>query len=655
MRSGRPHWLQVGGATKTPGVIVSFDTETEPQTRDGTEYLTLRCWDAIVRHRPPGAVRGGQTMHWDGEQAGELADVLVAAAGVNGEAWAFAHNAGFDLTVTSLPMVLADRGWKPVFVNLGDETCVFVLESDAGRLVITDTWSWLRCSLATAAKDVGMRKVKLPDDDDTLAAWHRRCKHDVEILDRLLEELLAWWDTQQLGSFAVTGASCGWRAMRSMIPAKSILVGAQPPRTQLERDAIFGGRKEVWQVGRIQGRNIEDWDLAAAHLTTVAHLPMPTRPLRPGRLTASLDALAPPDGLGGIFRVEVVTRTPCCPVRAGDEVWWPVGRFRTTLTSPELAGVLEQADRVRVLGGEWYWLDDALKGWAQWCAELQAQHDTVVPRVAKRVAKSWGRAVPGRFALRTSELIGERPATHLGWKLETGHDLDTGEELEIITYGGVERVYRRDQDGADVNPAILAYVEGYVRRAMGQTIAAREPALLLQCNTDGWWEIRAGRSGEDPAGAVPAPYRAVRKATSRDVTVYGPNHLSSKDDRRLAGVPKDAAQRLDGAFVWQDWPGLRWQLQFSRPGEYLRPGRELLLADHYCRRWVLKTGETVPVTMSWSRASGNVLEPWSRTADRRSGDELAEWQVQALQPLADVLEPWQPPARPPLERLPGRR
>lgn len=651
----KAHWLRPGGRTTTPRVVVPFDTETQYEIRAGSEVLTLRCWDAIIRHRPAGGAGAGHVDHWDGETPLELAQTLQAASQLTGEAWCFAHNAGFDLTVTSLPMVLQELGWEPDFVNIGDETCVFALKREGAKLLITDTWSWLRCSLETAAKDVGMRKTKLPDQDDSLAAWHHRCHHDVQILDRLLVQLLDWWDEADVGSFGVTGASCGWRTLRARLPEKAVLVGAEQPRTRLEREAIFGGRKEVWQVGRLRGRWVEDWDLAAAHLTTMAALPLPAHPIRAERWSPPPRPQAPPAGLGAVCTVEITTQVPCAPLRAGEEVWWPVGTFRTVLTTPELAQVLKDADKVVILTAQWYQLTDAMQDWGRWCLGLQATQDSEVPRVVKRVAKGWGRAVPGRFALKTSKLIREAPATHLGWALEPGYDLDTGDSLETVTYGGIARTYRKDQDGSDVSPVVLAFVEGYVRAAMAEIIRSRPAGELLQCNTDGWWEIRPGRTSSDAAGSVPAPYRAVRKAVTRDVTVMGPNHMDAAGDRRLAGVPKDAQQSLDGSYMWQDWPGLRWQLQFSRPGEYLRPGREMRLADHYCRRWVLTTGETVPVTSRLSAGGVTDLEPWSRTADRRPGDELARWQVPALQELADVDTPWAYAADGPCLHLPGRR
>lgn len=636
-------------------MVVCFDTETVSERRGGDEVLTLRCWDAIVRDRGGGPGGPAATVAHSGEAAANLAAVIEAAADFAGECWAFAHNVGFDLTVTSLPMVLDGRGWATDFVSIGDEACVFVLKRERSKVVITDSWSWLRSPLAAAARDVGMRQGRRPDESGSLAAWHRRCAHDVAILDRLIGELLDWWDRAKLGGFGITGAACGWRSLRAHATPRSVLVGPEGERTAFERAALYSGRREVWQVGEVRHRWVADYDLAAAHLTTVAHLPLPSVPIRGGRIGLVADPLAPPNGIGTLCEVDITTDVPCAPCKVDGDVWWPVGRFRAVLSSPELAEVVKVAERVDVLQARWYRLTDALAPWGRWCLDLLDTADPTVPAVVKRVAKGWGRSVPGRFALRVATLTGERPATHLGWSLRSGVDLDSGEAIESLSWGGVERTFRKDQDGADTSPVVLAFVEGYLRAAMAVTLASRDPARLLQCNTDGWWEVcRDGREGP-PTRAAPVPYTVVRRAHERGVNVIGPNHMVTAGERRLSGVPAGAARDVDGRFSWRDWPGLRWQLEFSRPGEYVRPGRSMTLQPHYCRRWVLENGETVPARVA-PRADGTpALAPWSLTPGRYRGDVLASVQVPALAALCDdacaVAAPPRPAA---LHRL-GRR
>lgn len=629
----RPHWLAPAGRTKTPQLIVSFDTETVSVARGGDEVLTLRCWDAIARHRNYHATNPDVVTAHAGESAAQLANLLEAHADILGECWAFAHNLGFDLTVTSLPMVLCERGWETDFVSLGDEATVFVLKRAGCKLVITDSWSWLRSPLAAAARDVSMRAGILPRNGATLVDWHRRCAHDVRILDALLAALIDWWDGHELGAFGVTGAACGWRSLRAHLPPKAVLVGPDGDRSVFERRALYSGRKEVWQVGEVKRRWVADYDLVAAHLTTVASHPLPVVPLDARRVGLVADPLSPPEGVGTICEVEISTDEPCAPVKVDGDVWWPTGTFRTVLSSPELAEVRKVARSVDVLHTRWYRLGEALQPWARWCLDLLDPESADVPAVVRRVAKGWGRSVPGRFALRVSNLIGERPGTHLGWSVSNGVDLGTGEAIESVTWGGVERTYRKDQDGGDVFPAVLAFVEGYVRAAMAQTLAGRDPSRLLQCNTDGWWEVCLdGRETVHPWEA-PEPYRITRRAHERGVNIIGPNHVETPGERRLSGVPKDARPDDTGGFTWQDWPGLRWQLEYSRPGEYVRPKRGMRLQPHYCRRWVLDDGETVPAEAAVDPAGATVLLPWPQTSGRQHSDVLGKVQVPVLAAL----------------------
>lgn len=616
--------------------MVCFDTETVSRHTGETEVMTLRCWAAVLRDRTLPAGTRQAVQCFDGTGAGELADVLELAASLHGEAWALAHNVGFDLAVTMLPDILCGRGWRPTFVNIGDESCVFTLAKDGGRLVVADSWSWLRCSLRQAAREAGLRKPRLPGRDSDLAQWQARCAADVRILDQLMDAFADWWDRLPAGRLSVTSASCGWQTLRARTLPGRVLVGPDETRTPMQRDAIHGGRKEVWQVGEITGRWVEDWDITAAHLTTMAKLPLPCRPLPRARLGKRLDPLSPPDGVGSICRLIVDTRQVCAPCRVDGDVWWTVGRFETTVTSAELPLVLDLADRVRLVAYQLHELTMDLEPWGRWCLELLADQTGATPAVVRRVAKGWGRSVPGRFALRTRSLIGQRPATRPGWHIETGHDLATGQPIEVVSINGIESTYRLDTDGRDINPAVLAFVEGHVRHALGRALSARDPARLVQCNTDGWWEERHPSGWPVPAAVTPQPYRVVRKAVTNRVGVRGANHVEAPGDRRLAGIPADARAADDGRFEWRDWPTLRWQLQNSNPGEYVRPARAGVLDPHYCRRWVLDTGRTLPVSSTWTARTGNRLLGWSVCPGRQPSDVLHGHQVPVLRALSGL-------------------
>lgn len=628
------HWLREPGATSTPQRVATLTTETTSGDSASSRQLRLRCWALIVRDRQTGSPEQSWTVTETGETPVDLAGAVTGLALASGDLWVWVGTAGVDLTVTMLPHTLCEAGWTPSWVQLGDETCVLRFKLGGVGLTITDTWSWLHGDPATVARGNGRRVVKDPDTNAPLSRWLAHCTRRAEVLDELMGQVLDWHDEHGSGKFAPTGGGNGWGTLRARVPSRSVLVGSDPDRTPVERQALYGGRREVFRVGRFRVGRVDDWDIARAHLTTMRDLPLPTRPVGRSKLTAGLSPIDPPDGLGCLIEATVTTDRPCCPVRIAGDVWWPTGTMRTTLTTPELRYVLSVASKVQLHTSRWYELTDDLSAWAEWCGQLEAGQIPGTPAVMRRVAKGWSRSVPGRFALRTSQLAGERPASEPDWTFATGHDLQTGAVMDVVTWGGIEHTFLKDRDGPDCLPIVLAWIEGHVRAALGRTIDSRELGSVLQCNTDGWWELRQPKAHPLHEPVAPEPYTLVRKATSTDVEVIGPCQVTTPAERRIAGVPPTATVDLDGRYKWVDSPGLRYQLEHSRRGVFTMPRREMQLANHYCRRWVLSSGWTVPPACEWTAPAGNRLLPWALTPLRPSGAQLASWQVPGLAELA---------------------
>lgn len=634
----RRHYLKTTKSDWTPDVVAYFDTETRERHDGDNLSLTLRCWvlQAHIRHDafpelPRVWTRTGTT-------AAELAEMVSGAAEQVRHLWAIAHNVSFDLAVTELPPLLVAMGWHLDGCSVASDSSWWAFRRDGCTITLADSWSWLTCSLETAARDIGKRKVRLPDNDASLRSWLRRCRGDVELLATLMNTVFDWWDAQRIGRIGLTGASSGWAAMRRMLPRKRLVVGAEPGRTEFERQALYGGRRQVFRVGEIKGTTTADYDFQTAYLRIAAHLPLPERCL------GHFDTL-PPDVQPGrmhardvIARCRVTAIEPVTPCRIGGDVWWASGTTEAILCGPEIAWAEDNGAKVEVLDGWLYLTGKALMPWGVWCLEiLHAAHGTVPPPV-QRMAKGWARSVVGRFASHTSRIAYDRQATRPGWHLETGQQLGTGRPLDVLTIGGRELTIYHDLDAQDTFPAITAFVESHCRVALARMMQARDPRRLLQCNTDGWWEERAVRSSAYEVADVPYPHIVVRKQLAREVLILGPDHLTNHVWRRMAGVPADAERDESGRFRWHDWPSLRYQLENSPQGVYTRPPRSLSLQRHYARCWVLTSGETVPVTVRWTPDGGNEVLPWSATVGRLEGDRLATWQDPRLEPLADATE-----------------
>lgn len=605
----RPHYLSPNEKVGSPDCLAVFDCESAWTTEDRLEVHRPRLWAAmcIIRH---GAEQGRPRIRrLVGDSMAELGDAVDQWARERRETWLYAHNVGFDLAISGLPLHLIERGWTAVDYWIGPEITWMVLKADGHRLVVTDSFSWLPASLYEIGSWVGRRKRRLPGNDAPLEEWGKRVLRDCEVLATALLTVMDWWDDHELGAWSITGASCGWHAARHMFPHRALVVGPDPERTPLERAAIYGGRREAFVAGRVTCRLAVDWDFRQAHATVAATTPLPVSPGRRFGPGLDLAPLLESGSIGTVARVVVTTETPCVPVRHAGEVWWPTGTFETVLCTPELRLLYDLGGRAEVLEAWTYRLGTPLVGWARWVLAVDAGRVPDTPEVCRKVVKTWGRSVIGKFAQRTTRELAQRPATRTGWHFERGRLEEGGAEVDIVTLGGVERFTARDVDGRDAFPAVFAFVESHTRAALTRLVLSRPPGRVLQCDTDGYLE-RLGWSDlvEAPAD-VPAPFHLLEKGRYRKVRVISAQHLEWSGGRRMAGVSRHAAELGDDTFAWHDWPGLRWQLQHSRPGTYVRTPRVVHLHLNQVRRWVLADGSTLPVTMTRGVDGANTILP----------------------------------------------
>src|ERR1019366_8458951 len=179
-----PHWLSTNEKVWSPDNLVVFDTETRWKTGEKAELHAGRCWAAslTLRHSPLNWPDGRADVN--GTDFDQLAEVVDEWAGWSKETWCFAHNLGFDITISALPVRLERYGWTVADFWLGDESTWLVLKRKGHKLVLTDSWSWLHTTLAEIARTMRWRKLKLPKNDSDDSYWLAPRRVDPEILPK---------------------------------------------------------------------------------------------------------------------------------------------------------------------------------------------------------------------------------------------------------------------------------------------------------------------------------------------------------------------------------------------------------------------------------------------------------------------------------------
>ena len=649
------HWLRGNASEWTPANVAFFDTETVSCTQGDRQTLSLRLWVAGVVNRKSGTASSLSVRTAHGTDRASLAGWLDGATTGHQTTWCYAHNLGFDLTVSRLPDYLHRLGWQMTGWQFAGRNVGGRMAKRSKRLTLADSVSLLPHNLGEVGRAVGRLKAPMPPAEAPQEDWLAYCTQDVLVLAQAVLELMDWWDGQRLGHWTQSGPALGWNAWRHRAGDGAILVNHDPPGPEADRPAIYGGRRDVTRVGEVAGGPFALVDFSNAYLTVAANCLLPTR--RRGFYDRMGPVLEKPtlNAVGALAHCEVNTPVPAYPYRTAHGVFYPTGQFETVLTSPEIQAAREAGHLVHIGRG---WLHDLgypLSEWAEWCLALLRSDDDSTAPVVKMMAKQWGRSVVGKFAARSSRVEDFGPALWPSWHLErgsTGPDHRPAAEVHIA---GRHWRYLFDQEGENAYPAVLAWVEAYTRVALNRMLQALGEDLWVCCDTDGcvldltqarsWLRSQGLGLGRirGPLTVAEAVCDAVRdacwplvprvKVLSETLTVSGPQHYAGDTFERAAGRPGKPEVDADGSLHWWRWPRVGWQMTNGSRDGFVRVEGKWTAPTQLAHRWVLEDGSTVPVRATVGEFGESRLSPWQSMLESMGENRLHRSQSTALNGL----------------------
>ena len=629
------HYLRPNHTSWTPPSVFSFDTETKTKLDGTSEVMTMRVWCArFTDRRAPKRITPIDDIQ-DGMFGDELSIWLHRLCKQRRTIWGYAHNLGFDICTSDLIDNMIRLGWAVTEFAVNSSAPFVRLRHKDSSLTLSDSWSWFGTSLDKVADELGMRKPPLPRPGDDLEAWQHRCRQDTEILHKAMLTLMDWWETNDLGRWNITGSASGWNAMRHIPSPQRILIRPDDGECDHDRMAIYGGRRQVWQSGNRQYGSYTEMDLEKAYTTVCRSLPLPTgRQARFASLPLDhkwLDCKR----WGVIASVRIRTDIAAVPIRVFNSVWYPVGEFSTVLAGPDIKECRDTGKLISVGAGWLHQMGYALRPWATWCLDSLRDDNTAVPGVAKLVHRQWARSAIGKWAQRGFEVIPIGPAPNTGWDYEEAWHHGKGVPAGIVDFAGSRYQVAAVNQSDNAYPAILAFVESYVRVALGRCIASTGDKHMLACDTDGYICDAVGADNADIANQAIAPLRVRPKRHFRRVKIIGPQHLELDDTRRRSGIAGSAEMGPDGKLYAHTWPKYAWQLANGRKGAYVRPQQTYRLAATYAPGWVLSDGSVVPIEMALGPDGANTVLPFTSTRYARSGLALGPHQNRHLRGLWD--------------------
>lgn len=589
------HWVKENATSRIPGRWVWLDTEATQTLVSGVQVQQWRCgvtcfdsWESHAKHwvkprwvyhlKPEGLWR-----YVDSETRKGTRTIVAA------------HNMGYDVRISDALHWLPALGWVLERWQVRDRSCVLRWRRDDRSLWLIDSVGWLSTSLEKVGGMIDTPKELLPEWTAPDGEWWRRCETDVAILRTAMLECLDWVRNSSLGNWQATAGSMAWANWRHCHYTDRVLVHDNDTAREAERSAAYSGRCEAWRHGDLDGAGWAEWDLPLAYarcaLDTAVPTILRTHVVRPTwKYVGARGTKA-----RWLCRAEITTEQPTLPVRADNRIYWPVGTFDGWYWDVELEMARDAGADVRLIEGWRYIAQPALAQWAAWIINVVENDDAGYSPIQRLVAKSWARALIGRFGTRYPQWEDWGPATQPEATLGVLIQAETGKVGRVLSLGGKDFAWLDEVDGMETAPAIMSAIMAECRVRLWAIMNAAGLDHIVYCDTDSVIVDMIGAGNLRKWVAEGNGWGIREKRSWATLAVMGPRQLVVGGTPRLAGVSKRAERTGPDTWAGERWEGLEAAVQAGRADRVIVRPTEWKLGGTDRRREHLVDGGTAPL------------------------------------------------------------
>lgn len=479
----RPHLLSSNKRQSFPTDILVFDTETDPIPISATETKHVLDFGWLLSQRQ--RTKGVWTKHdWARfTTAEEFWDLVERRLHGHTRLDIFCHNAAFDLPVVDAFNLLKTRGWTLQTAIVDSPPTICIWRKNKQTIRVVDTLNIWRMSLAEIGKNVRLKKFSLEESKNRPARFNAYCRRDVRILWKALH---AWWrflQSHNLGSFAPTLASQALRAYRYRFLSHPIYIDDNEKACALARQALHGGRTEAWRIGTYDG-TFYQLDVNSMYPFVMQREEYPNKLM-------SVYTLLPLDHLQSLLPkyqaiadVTVETPEPVYSTIHEDRLIFPTGRFRCSLTTPELMygfehGYIKDLHQVAL-----YEHAPIFRAFVDECYALRMHAKSHGDTVTTWQIKILMNSLYGKFAQRGN--VFEHVDTTDSDEIKSWTEIDavTGKIYKWRQFGGCIQQRTEQKEAHDSHPAIAAHVTAYARMYLWRLIQTAGPESVYYMDTD---------------------------------------------------------------------------------------------------------------------------------------------------------------------------
>ena len=563
----KPHILKSEKTLAIPRHIIFFDTETR-QDKVGEYSITQRFrlgW-ACYYQRAYG--RHSEKTDWFYfDTITSFWDFVFAHTAPKQKLWLIARNLTFDFTVLKGWKHLRREGYKLKFFHNQGTCNIISVRIKSNSIVFLDSMNWFVESLEKTGERIGIPKMKIDFKTCTKAELKAYCKNDVLIELENFKLFIRFLEVNHVARLCYTRGSTAMAAYLLTHYTTKIYIHNNKQAIDLERASYKGGRVECFYLGVLKDETYYMLDVNSLYPFVMRNNVYPVKYVK---IAKGYDLQTFRNKLKSkavVAKVLIETDEPVYAVRRG-RCMFPVGRFWTTLCTPELKYAVEHGHLKQVAECVIYKQENIFRSYVNKFYSLRQEFRSAGVDEYEELCKKMLNSLYGKFGQK-----GEN------WK-KIGDCPDEPDREELVFNTGGRRVTKLRYllgelfimtghgECFDSFPAIAAHVTAYARIYLWQIMQQAGHGNYFYCDTD---SLIVNEQGLDNLNSLIHPVNLGGlkiEQDARSVIIRGLKDYTFGDKNVVKGIRKNAVQIGDGVFRQEQWPSFRGLLRRGETETY---------------------------------------------------------------------------------------
>jgi len=560
----RPHYLRENRWGSVPACHLFVDVETtlESQENGTTEHKLKMGWACYWRRRTD---KKRDTENYTFFTTLDHFWSLVEKLHVPRKPlYLIIHNVGYDFGILRGFDELAKRGWITKSVYTAGQTTILSFTKGQVKLKVVDNGNFFPGKLANLGEAVGFPKLTIDFDTCTWDELKVYCHRDVEIMVEAWKAYYTFIEEHELGNWGHTVPSQAFNGFRHRFMKHKILMHGNGDVFELERNAYKGGRCSVFRRGKQSGSQFYKLDVNSMYPSVMidnfcpTHLVGIKRNVEIPTLKKYLEKYAV------VAQVVVDVKEPVFPTKYKGRNVYPVGRFQTYLTTPEIQYALERDELKQVIVCVLYKQAQIFQEFVKYMYNLKVQYKREDNRPFYHIVKLIMNSLYGKFGMKAHE-----------WTKQPYNDPNLAKVSAVINgqTGEVTRIYHWGNDlwtcttkGEPENsfPAIAAHVTAYARLLLWGLIRQAGRENVFYCDTD---SMIVNAQGYENLSDQLDPFTLGKlkiEEESTEINILAPKYYSMGSHWKRKGVTENAIETKANTFVCTQFPSLLSQGHWSK-------------------------------------------------------------------------------------------